>query len=202
MKIIGITGISGSGKTAAARLLAAMRGFLVEADPLAHSLMKKGQAAYNEIVEAFGDEILGEDGEISRPALGKLVFEDREKLSRLEGIIHPRVIKKTMELISQAEKTGHYSFAIIDAPLLIEAGMHKLCHSCWLITASHDTRLKRIMARDNISQEAATKRLAARKGDAALRPYADIIIENNSDSMDALREKVQEKIQENVLEKM
>jgi len=192
MIIIGVTGISGSGKTAVTRLMVEMGGFAIEADPIAHALMKKGQPAYNEILTAFGEDILSKDGEISRPALGKLVFEDKEKLRQLEGIIHPKVIAKTAELIAEAEQTGAYGFAIIDAPLLIEAGMHKSCHSCWLITATHETRVKRIMARDNISQEAAEKRLASRKGDEALRPYADIIIENNGDSLDELRVKVAE----------
>jgi len=192
MKIIGITGISGSGKTAVTRLLAEMGGFTVEADPLAHALMKKGQPAYNEILAVFGDSILDDDGEISRPTLGKLVFENKEKLLQLEGIIHPRVIAKTVELISDAEKIGAYKFAVIDAPLLIEAGMHKMCHSCWLITADQATRLKRIMARDNISEEIAKKRLTSRKGDEALKPHADIIIENNGNDLNELRKKVSE----------
>jgi len=190
MKIIGVTGISGSGKTAVTRLLAEMGGFAVEADLLVHALMKKGQPAYDEVIAAFGEDIINYDGEISRPDLGKLVFVDREKLSRLEEIIHPNVIAKTIELIAEAEKTCNYKFAIIDAPLLIEAGMHKMCNSCWLITADHATRLERIMARDNISKKAAENRLANRKGDEALRPFADIIIENCGDELVVLQEKV------------
>jgi len=192
MKIIGVTGISGSGKTVITRMLQKMGGFAIEADPLAHSLMKKGQPAFNEILAAFGEEIIGGDGEISRQELGKLVFEEREKLSRLEAIIHPKVIAKTAQLIAEAENTGQYKFAIIDAPLLIEAGMHKMCNSCWLITADHNIRLERITARDNISKEAAQKRLASRNGDEALRPHADVIIENNGNSITELREKITE----------
>ena len=191
MTVIGVTGISGSGKTLVTRILAYMGGFPVEADPLAHSLMQKGRLAYEEILSAFGTYILDEQGEIHRPALGKLVFEDKEKLAVLESIIHPKVAAKTIELIAEAEKTGAYKFAIIDAPLLIEAGMHKLCNSCWLVTASHQTRLKRIMARDNITQEAAEKRLVSRSGDETLRPFADVIIENNNDDIASLEKKAQ-----------
>ena len=189
MIIIGVTGISGSGKTTVTRILAELGGFTVEADPLAHLLMRKGQSAYHDIVAAFGTGILDKTGEINRPALGKLVFEDREKLTQLEGIIHPKVAALTAALIADARTTGRYKFAVIDAPLLIEAGMHKTCHSCWLVTASHEKRLARIMSRDNITAEAATKRLASRTGDEALRPYADIIIENNK-GLTALKELV------------
>ncbi|MCL2571494.1 MAG: dephospho-CoA kinase [Defluviitaleaceae bacterium] len=183
MTIIGITGISGSGKTAAARILADIGGFVVDADPLAHELMKKGRHAYDEIIDFFGTSILGTDGEIHRPALGKVVFEDNEKLSRLEAIIHPKVITKTMELIEDARNEG-YSFAVIDAPLLIEAGMDKYCDSTWLITANHETKIKRIMKRDNITRDVAAKRLASRQGDEALKPHVHIVIENNNDFAD------------------
>ena len=181
MTIIGITGISGSGKTTVTRMLANMGGYTVEADPLAHMAMKKGQPAHKEIVNAFGTDILDDTGEISRPALGKLVFENKKKLAKLESIIHPKVIALTTALIAHAKTTGKYKFAVIDAALLIEAKMHKTCHHCWLITASHDVRLARIMARDNITKEAAEKRLSSRSGDEALKPHATTIIENNED---------------------
>ncbi|MCL2362833.1 MAG: dephospho-CoA kinase [Defluviitaleaceae bacterium] len=190
MKIIGITGISGSGKTVAAAILAKMGAFVVEADSLAHSLMEKGCEAYDEIVSAFGVEILDGSGEIHRPSLGKLVFEDGDRLRLLEGIIHPRVIEKTNELIANATESGIYSFAVIDAPLLIEAGMHKMCDSTWLITASHETRLARIMARDNLTKEAAEKRLASRKGDEFLQPHVDIVIENDDENIEKLQKKL------------
>ena len=192
MMIIGVTGISGSGKTTVTRMLAEMGGYAVEADPLAHKLMQKGQPAYNDIVAVFGAGILDDKNEIHRPALGQIVFENKEKLTQLEGVIHPKVSAITTALIAHARTTGLYKFAIIDAPLLIEAGMHKNCHSCWLITASYATRLSRIMARDNITQEAAEKRLASRTGDEALRPYADVIIENNEQDqcLVVLRKKV------------
>jgi len=190
MMIIGITGISGSGKTQATRILSQMGGYTIEADPLAHATMKKGQQAYVEILETFGPNILYKDGEIHRPALGALVFSNKENLRKLEAIIHPKVAEKITIMLAEAKNSNLYNFAVIDAPLLIEANLHKICHSVWLITASHETRLKRIIARDNITTEAAEKRLASRPGDEALKPYADIIIENNGNSLEDLGEKI------------
>jgi len=189
VKIIGITGISGSGKTKVAAILAKIGGYVVDADLLAHSLMKKEGAAYDEIVATFGKDILDLNKEINRAALGKVVFGNRDKLHKLEGILHPKVIQETKELISDAKQSGKYKFAIIDAPLLIEAKMHKMCDSTWLITANHEIRLKRIMIRDNISIQNAEKRLSNRKGDEELMLHADIVIENNV-NFDELNEKV------------
>jgi len=190
MTIIGVTGISGSGKTTVTRMLAQMGGYAVEADPLAHEVMQKGQPAYDEIVAAFGADILDSVGNISRPVLGRLVFDDTQKLKLLERIIHPRVIDKTAALIAQAEASGKYKFAIIDAPLLIEAGMHKVCNAVWLVAANHEVKLSRIMLRDSITKDAAEKRLASRKGEDALIPYASTVIENNGDDLEVLRSQV------------
>jgi len=195
MIVIGVTGISGSGKTVVTRMLAEMGGYAIETDPMAHGLMRKGCQAFYEIVDAFGVDILDANGRIHRPALGAMVFRDKTKLALLESIIHPKVAFETTTLLRQAEFAGTYNFAIIDAPLLIEAGMHKMCDSCWLITANHETRLSRIIARDEIPTEAAEKRLSSRPGDEALKPYAHIVIENNTDNLVELKAKVTKALQ-------
>lgn len=192
MKIIGITGISGSGKTKATKMLAAQGGLAIDTDTLAHALMKKGQPAYDKIIKAFGTEILDETGEIHRPSLGKLVFGNTDNMRRLEAILHPAVAEKTTEIITDTRKAGTHMFVIIDAPLLIEAGMHTMCDSCWLITASHETRLKRIIKRDNISVEAAGNRLKSRKSDETLKPYAHVVIENDGNDLYKLQETILE----------
>jgi len=190
MIIIGITGMSGSGKTYVTRQLADMGGLPIETDPLAHELMKKGQPAYDDIIRIFGTDILCEDGEINRPALGKQVFSDKAKMSQLEGVIHPKVAAKTAKIIEKAAESGKYKFAIIDAPLLIEAGMHIMCDSVWLIMADHKTKCARIVSRDGITLEAAEKRLSSRKGDEILRPHVHIVIDNNDETPASLKQKI------------
>jgi len=174
-KIIGVTGITGSGTSTVAAILAELGGYVISADKLAHEVMQKGQAAYDKIVARFGDTILNTGGEINRKVLGDLVFCEATAMAELEAIIHPEVIAKTEELLKQP-----YAFAVIDAPLLIESGMYKMCDTVWLVTAPDDIRIARITERDGIDADIALRRINSRKGDDFLRLYADAIIENNT----------------------
>ena len=189
LPVIGVTGITGSGTSSVAEILAERGGFVVHADKLAHETMIKGEAAYIEIVEAFGCGILSEKGEINRRALGAKVFGSKSELAKLERIIHPRVIERTKVLVEKLARASTYSFAVIDAPLLIESGMHTMCDSIWLITATNELRTARIIARDEITGEAVKRRLASRINEEKLRSHAMIIIENNGSEI-ALRSKV------------
>jgi dephospho-CoA kinase len=186
--IIGVTGLTGGGKTTVTRLLEARGGFAVVADALAHEAIKRGQPAYDEILNIFGTDILDGGGEIDRRKLGKQVFDGGEGLRILEGIIHPRVISETRERIRRSVTDGGpYAFAVIDAPLLIEAGMHTHCHSVWLVTAPEALRKSRIIRRDGLTPQEAAKRMASRRGEEALLPYAHVVIRNDgtTDSLHA-----------------
>ncbi|MCL2357320.1 MAG: dephospho-CoA kinase [Defluviitaleaceae bacterium] len=185
---IGVTGITGSGTSTVASLLAKRGGFVIHADKLAHEAMAKNEASYAEIVKVFGKEILNEKGEINRRLLGARVFADKAEREKLERIIHPRVIERTREIVDITPPG--YTFAVIDAPLLIESNMHTMCDSVWLIIATDDVRIARIIARDGIDEAAAKRRLQARTGDDALREHANIIIENSGSSI-ALRSNIE-----------
>lgn len=185
---IGVTGITGSGTSTVAGILAERGGFVIHADKLAHDAMAKSEPAHAEIVAAFGREILDAKGEINRRELGAKVFSNKPELARLEKIIHPRVIERTRQIV-EVTPPG-YTFAVIDAPLLIESKMHEMCDSVWLITAPDTERIARITARDGIDDATAKRRLQSRSGDAALRPHANIIIANDGSAI-ALRSKVE-----------
>jgi len=199
-KIIGVTGITGSGTSTVSSILMEMGGYVISADKIAHEVMRKGEPAYNKIISVFGPPpqpdnphtpspaLLHPDGEINRKTLGSLVFGNPEKLAVLESIIHPAVIT---QIESQLTNATSYPFAVIDAPLLIESGLHKICHSVWLVTAPDETRIARIIARDSIDSETAIRRLQSRKGDAFLLPHANFVIENNSD-VKSLRIKIED----------
>lgn len=180
-KIVGVTGITGSGTSTVSRILQEFGGYIISADRVAHEVMRRGQPAYDKIVSTFG---LCSESEIDRKALGALVFGNPEKLAILEAIVHPEVISAIHKLLENA--TG-YPFAVIDAPLLVESGLHEICDSVWLVTAPDEVRLARIMTRDNIDEATATRRLHSRAGDDTLRPFADVVLDN-SGGLQALQE--------------
>ena len=192
IRIIGVTGITGSGKSTVAGILKEHGGFVISADDLAHEAIKKGQDAYKKIVEVFGESMLMLDGEINRKSLGALVFgeENKNNLSYLESIIHPFVLDKTRELVRSCKN----QFAVIDAPLLIESGLDEQCGDVWLITASDEIRISRIMARDGVDKAIAEKRLKSRQNEENLIKRADVVITNNGDYL-SLREQVEKNFQ-------
>lgn len=199
MKILGVTGISGSGTSTVADILSERGGVLISADDLAHEAIGQGKEAYHEILREFGKgggeaPLLTPDGEINRKALGALAFGRPDVLARLEAIIHPQVWNDT-EILLQNARSQNAPFAVIDAPLLIEAGMHELCDTVILVTASDTRRAERIMERDGITIEAAVRRLASRAADEVRMPYAHIVIENDGDIVQ-LRQRTAEAMQQ------
>jgi len=184
MKINGLTGTIASGKSSVSKILQTHGGFIIDADKINHENMKSGGSAYDEIVDAFGLEVLV-DGEIDRKKLGKIVFADKNKLDKLVGLTHKHVISKTNELLGLAEKAGA-DFSVIDAPLLIEAGIHEICDEVWLVSCSRETAIKRLFDRDGLLPDEALERLGSRKPFEELKRFATHIIENDG-TMDDLR---------------
>jgi len=174
---LGVTGNSGSGKSFIANEFAKENnGFVISADEIAHKVMEPGGAAYREIVEAFGEEILTETGDIDRKILGAIVFSDSEKRELLEKISHKHVIDEIDKI--KGRVCDEYRYIIIDAPLLIEANMQHSCDEVWVVYADVEKRLERVIIRDGISREDALKRFSAQTPFEVLKRYADRIIEN------------------------
>ncbi|MCL2708239.1 MAG: dephospho-CoA kinase [Defluviitaleaceae bacterium] len=180
--VIGLTGGSGCGKTLVSKMLGGFGGYVIDADDLSHRAILNGEPAYGEIVAQFGDEILNAQGEIDRKKLGEIVFKDKVKLRLIEGIIHPKVLDETKRAIKTAETEGVYGFAVIDAPMLVEAGAHIFCQSVWMVVAERESRIERIVLRDKISREAAVERILSKNDDgASLSFYIDTFINNDAD---------------------
>ena len=146
---------------------------IIDADILSREITKEGGIALPEIDKAFPGVI--KDGVLDRKALGKIVFSDSGKLSVLNEITHKYIKKLTEEKIENAE-----GLIVLDAPLLFEAGEDKLCDKIIFVTADDDVRIKRIMARDNLSFEDAEKRIAARNL-APIMEKCDLLIKNDGD---------------------
>lgn len=184
-RVIGLTGGIGAGKSTVSAILAELGAYIIDADKIGHAILEPNGAAYGEVVSAFGEGILRQDGAIDRGALAKIVFADGEKRAHLNAITHPKIRAEVSRRIERAEA----EIVVVDAALLLEAGFAGMCGEVWLVTAGQEARMARIMARSGYSREQAEARMASQMGDAARMAAANVIIEN-SGSLDALHRAV------------
>lgn len=189
MKIIGLTGGTGSGKGFVSERLKARRAFVMDADAIAHEIIEKGKPAYDEIVDYFGKDILDENGEIIRRKLGDIVFSDKDKLAFLNSCTHKYINMEILKKIEEVKpQTNVYSAIVIDAPLLAEAGLTDICDDIWVVYADSEVRVKRIMERDSITEEQARNRIASQKSWEEYKELGAVIIDNSSDDENVERQ--------------
>ena len=186
---IGLTGGIASGKTTVCNLFKDLSVEIIDADVISHELSKKGGAAFEEIIEAFEDEIIGNDGELDRKKLRSIVFNDDSKKKMLEGIIHPKVLLSINEKI----KASQSDYLIISVPLMIETGMNAMMDRVLLIDCNVETQIERLSQRDQSSREEAIKIIESQASIETKRELSDDrIINNNETSIEELTLKVKE----------
>lgn len=176
MKIIGVTGGIGSGKTTVSAMFKELGAEVVDADKISRSITKKNGAAYPDIVNAFGEEILLKSGEIDRKALAKKVFSDKKSLELLNKITHKYVFEEMRERIEKSKK----EVVVLDVPLLFSSEFPFECDLTVGVTADREERIKRVETRDGMTREEIIKRIENQISDEVLREKADVIIENNT----------------------
>ncbi len=186
--LIGLTGGSGSGKSTICSILKDYNMFIIDADSIAHDIIKKGNDAYNEVINIFGENILDENKEIARKKLGEIVFNNKEKLDILIKITHKYVVIEIKNLINKINKDKSFKHIVIDAPLLIEAELHKIVDEVWVIYADINTRINRIIQRDNITKIQAENRIKSQMSWEELSSYANVIIDNSKDFSTTLKQ--------------
>lgn len=196
MKIIGLTGPSGSGKGELSRHLAKYGVRSIDADEVYHNLLLPPSKCLDELTETFGNEILFPDGTLDRHTLSEIVFASEEKLLKLNSITHKFVIEKIEGIIKEYEREG-LSAVIIDAPLLFEASVDKRCDLTVAVIADRETRLPRIMARDGLSLEDAEMRIANQPDDEFYKKRAMLTVFN--DGSEELLSKEAERIYREVI---
>ena len=184
--VIGITGTIAAGKSTVANILAELGAELVDADHVAHKIMSPGQPAYQPIVDEFGRSILAPDGTIDRRKLGAIVFQNSERLAKLDELVHPHVNDELDRLIA----TTQSSVMIIEAIKLIEAGGHTRCDSVWVVTANRGQQISRLVTSRGMSELDADRRLVAQGPAEAKVPFADVVIDNSGD-LEATRRQVE-----------
>ena len=178
MIIIGLTGPSGSGKGWVSAILKKYNIPSIDTDAVYHDLLIPPSACLDELCSVFGNGIL-QDGQLNRAALASIVFADKSKLEALNKITHKYILDKTDMLLSEHEKTGCRA-AIVDAPALYEAKYDEKCDFVIAVIAPKQLRLKRIMKRDNISEEAAQRRISAQHDDAFYTSKAKYTVVNDN----------------------
>ena len=160
MHTVGLTGGIGSGKSAVSALLRSYGAAVVDADQVAREVVAVGTPGLAAVVDAFGADVLREDGSLDRPALGRRVFGQPEELARLNGILHPLIARRTAELWAQAEAAGA-AVLVHDIALLVENGLADRYDTVVVVAARPETQLDRLVRLRGMSEQDARARIAA-----------------------------------------
>ena len=187
IKIVGITGPSGSGKSLLSKYITEAGIPCIDADEVYHSMLTPPSKCLDAIAKTFGDRVIASNGSLDRAALSEIVFSEAKNLERLNDTVLPLVIENIKSIISELEASSHTVVAV-DAPTLIESGFHKECDLVVSIIAPIETRAERIRSRDNISDVRVMARLSAQKDDSFYTELSDVAILNDSDEAHLERE--------------
>ena len=186
MRIIGITGPTGAGKSTVAKGLAGLGYDTIDADKLYHSMLIPPSECLDAIRGEFGDKIFTPNGELDRRALAAKVFSDPVALERLNTTVLPIVIERMRAVIHELDQKGCEA-VIIDAPTLIESGFAEECDFVLSVSAPEDVRIERIMKRDGIDESRARARVCGQKGDDFYRAASDAFLYDEGDAEQLLK---------------
>ena len=172
--IIGLTGPTGAGKSSAAAICKKLGVKHIDCDIIARKATEKGEEGLNAVCEVFGNDILNTDGTLNRKVLAEKAFKDVDSTELLNKTLLPIVKKMVLKEID-CDKV------LLDAPTLFESGIDKICYKTVAVLSDKEIRLKRILARDNITTEQALLRINAGKTDDFYKEKCDFVIYNNAD---------------------
>lgn len=180
IKIIGITGPTGAGKTTALRVLEGMGALILDCDVVYHDLTLSCRLMREELCQAFGPDIFAPDGQLRRKALGAIAFGDDRALERLNAITHRYVGQAVDRALAGGRREGRIA-AAVDAIALWESGLGEKCDVTVAVLASAEDRVRRIMAREGIGEDYAWLRVSAQKSEAFFEERCDYVLRNDGD---------------------
>lgn len=180
MKVIGITGGVGCGKSTVLELIENnFNAFVIKADDVGKTVLDKGTAGYKNVMELFGEEILLDSGEIDRNRLADIVFHDKKKLMVLNSIVHPLVKKTIVEEMARIRCTDRYDFFVVEAALLLEDHYEVFCDEVWYIYADEKTRKRRLVESRGYSEEKIQGIMKNQLQEEEFRKRCDRIVDNS-----------------------
>lgn len=179
MKVIGLTGGIGSGKSTVSAYLREHEYLVIDADKIAHDITEKGSPVLVRICEAFGDEILDEDGNLRRKMLAEIAFATPENRVLLESFTTAEVVDIISKQVEELRKKPEYDIIFIDAPLLFEAGVDQMTDLVWMVSTDEETRIRRVMARDQVSRTEVLQRIANQMEDEEKIRRSQEVIDNS-----------------------
>ena len=184
MKVIGITGGVGSGKSEVIKILSEICNcYVLKADDLARSLEVKGEVCYGPLVELLGKEVLDKEGEIDARKMAAAIFADGKEdlLAKVNAIVHPAVKSRILSMIEDARRSQKYDMFFIEAALLIEDGYDRIVDELWYIYADEDVRRKRLKESRGYSDEKISGIFESQSSDETFRKYCKVVIDNSGD---------------------
>jgi len=193
MKVIGLTGGIGSGKSTVSQFLAELGAVIIDADKVGHEALKPDTEIWQEVVAAFGTAIVKPNGEIDRKKLGEIVFGNPKALARLNKIMHPPMYQMVKAQIEEYQRQG-VKVVVLEVPLLIEAGWTSLVDVVWVTVAPEPTVVRRLKEKGELSEPESLARIRSQLSSEERVRHADVVIDTDCPLGD-LREKVREQWQ-------
>ena len=190
MKIIGLTGGIGSGKSTVSQFLAELGAVVIDTDKVGHEVFKPGTESWQRVVAAFGRSIVTADGNINRKKLGEIVFDSPVELLKLEQIIHPAIFETVRARIEEYRQQG-VKVVVLEVPLLVEAGWASLADEVWVTTAPEPVILRRLEGRTGMTEQESLARMRSQLPSEERLKHADTIIDTDC-TLDELRGKIKE----------
>jgi len=178
---IGLTGGIGSGKSEASGILRELGALVIDADIVGHETYRNGRPAWDEIVEVFGDVVIGSDGEIDRTELGRIVFDDPVNLKRLTDIVWPKIREELKDRMEEELDGGGTDVLIVEAAVLFEAEWENLFDEIWVVTAREKDVLERLERQRNQKPEQTRARVRAQMTNEEREQRADVMVRNHED---------------------
>lgn len=201
MKIIGITGGVGCGKSEVIRyIMKKYNCFVIFADDVAKQLQQKGNLCYDRIVELLGVDILAEDGEIDKGKMAAKIFADESLLGRVNAIIHPAVYDFILDKIAEHKKKNEIDFIIIEAALLIECGYGKIVDEMWYVYTTDEIRRERLRKSRRYSDEKITQIFSQQLSYEEFKNASSFVVDNNG-AMELAQQQIDDKLEEYLCQK-